>query len=642
MVIDGLEKYKTNINEIDKEIVNGVHFNEDSDFLRVLFDSLLTSASSELSKLKHSSGKQRRRRSKSRTRSRDRKRRKEVSRRDSRSRSSSISRRKRKKRSWSRSPERNQGRPGEKDLRDKIGRRKRVHSRSRSRSKSLVITVRRSRSPSPCKPVSKRSDDRVSETQKKNSSKDHGNIVNLSDEDFNRLQESLMKEKKQFLAKPNDHPEYQSRWRKFWSRKQKLHGPKNQDVNQLIPEWTAEWRAFLDDEFQRKLSAKDPRKIASVRSEGKAELVTLSGESDDEIKYQPPISEHVSSNNTPSTSRILPTSNSRVQSPCQAKSESSNLVKLERFEVLKTYQVPKEDFSVLSLINILSSLNSKGLMMEDLGSKLQKIKSLALSLEEKSHGDSKLLVDEKECFNFVDQCQETLKQKLRSGLVAESHKRTVQIGLDLIEMFFAQSSCQRSEVLEVACFSPLTSEDEPVTKIKIAEAIEAELHGCSKRITQEEFNSLVEAEFIRVRNKINPKIVNPCPQQHYVKSSASGASNPQHFSAYTNPPTVSGIQRIEQQPRVDWDSIIKALQVAKHQSSTPNVNLERGSNSQQSIVRPQSSSDQLSEDEIVALVKNIHQLPSDSKQELLEYMKQIELLDPMKAYRIKQKVKEKY
>ena len=140
--------------------------------------------------------------------------------------------------------------------------------------------------------------------------------------------------------------------------------------------------------------------------------------------------------------------------------------------------------------------------------------------------------------------------------------------------------------------------------------------------------------------------MNPHHQPYPTSSGESQAvSNSQHFSAYANPPTISGIRRIEQRPTstIDWDSIIKALQVAKDQSNTPpatNPHINVQSNDVRQKPPTSSVSDQLSEDEIVALVKHINQLPGDSKQELLEYMKQIEQLDPMKAYRIKQKVKE--
>ena len=144
------------------------------------------------------------------------------------------------------------------------------------------------------------------------------NIVTLSEEESTDLKEQLMKEKRRYELKPNDHPEYKSRWKKFWSRKHKILGSDIHNVN-LIPEWTKEWREFLDDEFQRKMMKVN----SSVMSEGKAELVTLSGESDDDIKYQPPA---ITSNNTPSTSRVLPPETTRSQSASPPRSE----VKLER------------------------------------------------------------------------------------------------------------------------------------------------------------------------------------------------------------------------------------------------------------------------------------------------------------------------
>ena len=272
------------------------------------------------------------------------------------------------------------------------------------------------------------------------------------------------------------------------------------------------------------------------------------------------------------------------------------------------------------------------------------MQDFALTLEDGRFGSSQMLVDEKECFNTVDQTGESLRVKLSMGQVPEIHKKPVQLALDQIKLFIDKSSCQKSDILEVANFSPLRPEDLSETKIKIAQTIEQELRNCNSVVTQEEFNKLVEAEYVRVKYKMSSK------------SSSSGSAKPSSaqapatvgelFNTYLNPPPPSHLPLVSRHPGapgvpgvpgiqqvVDWSQITRALQVVKSpQRRSP----PRAVPSFQKP--PVERRPDLDEIEIVSLIRNIKNIDGKSQSVLKEYMKELERLDPEKLQRIRKQL----
>ena len=381
---------------------------------------------------------------------------------------------------------------------------------------------------------------------------------------------------------------------------------------------------------------------------GGNDIVTLSGSESDEVveitDEPPPLPPEVVSH--PSTSKT------KVENLGTGIDTKPNLSSKENVKIEKSmYQVPEDELNVLSLLKILLALASKGLI--DSSERVKKMQNFALTLEDSRFGSSQMLVNERECYNIVDQAGESLQVKLSMGQVPEIHKKPVQLALDQIKLFLAKSDCQKSDILEVANFSPVRSEDLGETKMKIAKTIEQELRNCNRVITQDEFNKLVEAEYVRVKYKIssNTSSVNTrnTTLEPPVSQTQPSASVSELFSAYLNPaqaaqaapagpgpppvsshcseaPGVPGVPAVSGIQPVDWNQICRALEVAKSLNrrsppkSVPNVNGE------------------LEEMEIVALILNVKKLNETDKQSLCGYMKELERLDPEKVKRIKKKL----
>ena len=465
--------------------------------------------------------------------------------------------------------------------------------------------------------------------------------------------QTLLREKKMYLDNPSSHPQYDKQWKLFWTKKHSRLGEKVNEIN-LVPDWKICWRTFIDAEYKRIIGLKKREleikfnmdaagadsSVASPspppsRAKIATETITLSGESDDEDIV------HLD-DDCPSTSTSHQPEVRGRTSELLRPSFRSTTIKSERGKsdsISGSYQVPEDDLNVLSLLKILSALQSKGLV-GNLGDRIQRMKDFALTLEDGRHGSSQLLVDERECFTTVDAAGEALQLGLASRQVPEIHRGVVEHAAAQIKLFLQKSNCQRSDILEVASFSPVRSEDLAETKMKIAQTIENELKNCNRIISQEEFNKLVEAEYVRVKYKLNSAAA---PQSAAFNSSLAATM----FSAYTQPPPQFPPQLPPQLGagpswapapapapagpagggRVDWDHVIRALEAVKKQEVAQPLEPEYSC-----------PATELSEDEIVSLIKNIKQIDDSDKRNLLEYMKQLEKLDPQKVKRINRKV----
>ena len=512
----------------------------------------------------------------------------------------------------------------------------------------------------------------------------------------------LIDEKNKFIDKPMSHPKYKNEWHLFWTKKYNLLG-KKPEQEALIPEWRSEWLAIMEKEYEKKMTEKSEElkqkwgfstSSKKVPEKKKTEMIiTLSEDSDDEIQEltvpPPPIM------STPSTSKV--SSDIKIEAK-EMKSDFKNPeVKKEKKSKPQSYAVPQsqDDLNVYSLLKILSALHSKGLLL-NLGDQISKMKESALALEDMSHGSSQMMLNDDECFNVMDQTAETLNHKLSSGQVPEIHKKVVQLAVNQIQLFLSKSTCHKNEILEIESFSPIRPEALAETKMKIANTIEQQLIKCSKRVTQEEFNKLVEAEFVRVKyklpsnkpddvpqsfNKIQPPLGGPgMPSLNLPTPSSSTSSIGDMFSAYIQPPHPSnvhvphhlpGIQSLDQRPNINWDEIIRAMKSIKEQHeqkmqppiarssdqaivhpsagtfshslfnpSIPGTSRQAMANSpiNHGSRQPQSQSNLLSDEELISLIKNVKQLPETMQRDLIVMMKDLEKVDPEKSERIRKKL----
>jgi len=291
-------------------------------------------------------------------------------------------------------------------------------------------------------------------------------------------------------------------------------------------------------------------------------------------------------------------------------------------------------------------------------------------------------VDIKDSFNLVDQAGEMLRHKLAQGQVPEIHKPVVKIALEQIRLFLTASSCQKSEVLEIVNYSPVRPDDLAETKMRIANTLEQELRAKNLKLTQDEFNKLVEAEFVRVKYKMSNRSFGGYQTQN--NSASNNTPNQNMFSAYQQPirnpnllPSVSGIHQLNtgsiSENSVNWRLLSDAVKNAQHSElgtshfygSTqlvsnpftfgynspppqPDQNFVQASHSTHSIsaansassnMKTDSKNESLTEEEIVSLLINMQKLSDADKKQLLSHMKELQGLDKVKFDRVNKKYK---
>jgi len=390
---------------------------------------------------------------------------------------------------------------------------------------------------------------------------------NSGEKDEGEAVKQFEKERELFLERPNQHPRYGAMWTSFWHKKRREFSARAIDIEtvDLTPEWRKIWEDFVADETEKKIAAKKSDQAWATTS--RSETIVLS-DSD-------------SSETTPSAS--------------------------------------SQEVKVLNLLHLLAQLNSRHLLA--VGEDINQLRDLAFTMETKNYGSSQLLIDNDQCFNLMDRAAESLKLKVRERKVAEPDSPVVKIALQQISIFLNQSRCEKSDILELDSeLTPGLQDDSKVLRMSIAKTIEKEVERSGRRVSQPELDSLVEAEYRRVKYKI--------PNNDYSKylslQPAGPASQSDLFSAYSS--TLS-------QPGIDWANVMKGVTNIQRSAHVPQYS---GANPPaQRQTKPWAESEMLSDGELAALMNNFDQLKDDEKNKLIACMGELEALDPRKVERIK-------
>ena len=225
----------------------------------------------------------------------------------------------------------------------------------------------------------------------------------------------------------------------------------------------------------------------------------------------------------------------------------------------------------------------------------------------------------KDCFNLMDQAGEALKLKHRERKVGELDLSVVNITLAQISVFLRTSSCQKSDILEIKTVSPKEKDNSRVLKMSISKTIERELKNSGKIVSKQELESLVEAEFARVKYKIPNTTATLGNITLQSSSSTSDQSN--LFSAYSD--------------SIDWANVMKGVNTVQ-KSRDPRVQLRPAGNSQaKPTAKSGQSTENLTDGELAALMANFDQLRQEEKNKLIACLGELEALDPRKVERIK-------
>ena len=167
------------------------------------------------------------------------------------------------------------------------------------------------------------------------------------------------------------------------------------------------------------------------------------------------------------------------------------------------------------------------------------------------------------------------------------------------------------------------------------ENIEKELQSSGKIVSQQEFSSLVEAEYVRVKHNMRPSNVT-IKQQPHPPLRPPSTDQSELFSAY------SSASPGPSQPQIDWDNILRAIQQSENSQniqSDPSVSPHMRNTfkkfSDQNEFKPFGQNDQMSDDDLATLLKNSNNLPDDQKNKLFRVVRELEEVDPKRIERIK-------
>ena len=439
----------------------------------------------------------------------------------------------------------------------------------------------------------------------------------------------LALEKGSYFDKPNSHPRYIETWNKFWIENKEKFAAKGIDISSidLTKDWENEWRKFVEEENKEKMNSekaeiskkwneklRDPSSLPDPSTDPDTEIITLS-ESEDSNTDRP---------ETPPPPQIF-------SGLAQTEQEDVKPQKVRRYS-----PPPPEDVNVLNLLNLLVQLQEKTLL--SCGEKIHQLRAVALNQENCEFGSSQELLNNIDCFNLMDSAGEALKVKQTAKLVPEIHSHVVKIVLSQISLFLQKSSCQKSDILEIESFSPIRTEDSGVLKMSISKNIEKELQSSGKIVSQQEFNSLVEAEYVRVKHNMRPSNIN-VKQQPQPPLRPPSTDQSELFSAY------SIASPGPSQPGIDWDNIMRGITNIQQSENNQNIQSEPSvsphlRNSFKKIPdqnenKPFGQNDQMSDDELAIFLKNSKNLPEDQKNILSGLVRELEDVDPKKIERIK-------
>jgi len=404
----------------------------------------------------------------------------------------------------------------------------------------------------------------------------------LSEEDI--LLKDWKSQEQKFYSEPNKHPSYEAEWGNFWKRKHdeflsngNVKAAQDMSVEGLTPEWEEVFRKFLVSDLKRQVE----REKACLR-----ERHSLSY-SDIEVF--------------------------RGLGPGESEASTSTSTR------------GSED-SLVSTLNLLSGLETKGHLGRGLGSNILKLKNDAYELEASRSGSSIELVHTKDCHSLLVRARERLR-----SVTASQGNLEIKLALVNLSNHLAVSRCEEDEILEI--------EEQPRFKHSSGNpglALSSLVGGQLGSRTSHHLVPLLDSlgmgvgmpQGLDVEEPVSPPM---CPTPLMSEDTAI-------YSAYSQPSQSFPVPDIPDINNVDWSSISDIVsQVNKPNISevvNPNTSQFSNSNDLRNI-NSNPKLEYLSEGEMVALFTNFKALEKEDQQEFIKHMKFIEDKDPERAKRVK-------
>lgn len=163
---------------------------------------------------------------------------------------------------------------------------------------------------------------------------------------------------------------------------------------------------------------------------------------------------------------------------------------------------PSNEVSVISTLRLMSALDQAG-FIRDLGKQIDEHLGKAVVLENRIPGSSWDLVDVKDFYKLLIATKDRVDNLIKTGTMSESENKVCRIILDNVIILLQRSTLKLEDVVEK---KPEVIDDQRLIKMAIARTIDQQLTAQGQRLSQEEFNALVEAEYIRVKHQLPSQI----------------------------------------------------------------------------------------------------------------------------------------
>jgi len=402
-------------------------------------------------------------------------------------------------------------------------------------------------------------------------------------------------QKQIYCNEPNKHPAYEAEWGKFWKAKyaELTAAGVDHTTYNMEPEWIEAWTKLFEAEQRRGVEAE--KELLREKHE-----VTYS---DIEVF--------------------------RARGPCTDSQASTS-----------TRAQPETD-SLVSTLNLLGGLETKGSLGKGLSFRLLRLKNEAYELEASKNGASMELLHTKDCHSLLVIARERLRSVANGSLEAK-------LALQSLAGLLKVSRCEEDEILEVSQPSPphatwpasASGGQESAQRLDVEAELRRQFLATGRTLTQADMAALVEAELVRQRHQLPPAGHQPVhhllpllglgqPQPEEAVSPPPmllpGEAPSQAFSAYSHPLPLLG-----DEAAVDWGSIQHIVSSVNSSSQA-----EPGDQAHPDTPIKDPRLTYFSMEEMKVLVSNFKTLDKDEQSDFVQHMRLLEDKDPEQVKIIK-------
>ncbi|XP_040569387.1 uncharacterized protein [Lepeophtheirus salmonis] len=295
------------------------------------------------------------------------------------------------------------------------------------------------------------------------------------------LNETLEKERKEYLNFPHTHRKYNEEWENFYVTITSKRGIT--DPEMINQEWVEHWKAFFFQSFDME-----------ARKRRDQVMIDHHITSHDLDKYYVNKAKSLEEQLENRISTTKPTGEVVGYYTNSAQNKLGPSPTLEK-RIATNHEDDNKEVTVISTFRLLSALES---ILDDLGPTVIYLLAKANSMEvNEGFGSSSKMVNEQEVFIVFWKAREKLDYKLKNQLIDGSQAPTSQVCIKNINILIKKSKC---ELPQEMCYSDANNESS--VKAAIAKTVVEQFVAQGKPITESQLASIVEMEYDRVKDSI--------------------------------------------------------------------------------------------------------------------------------------------